>query len=138
MMASALVGSHRPALVVATTASAALFAWAAWVLPSSPGALPAVLLGVLALAHLVTLFVALLWSPQLRRVWRALSWLSLATGVLLLGMIAVTAREMLARFGNLGVGVAALLGAIAALTLLATVPFASWGLLATRSTRGPG
>lgn len=135
-MASDELGGHRPAVSLSTGVSAALFAWAAWQLPSRPGSLPALLLAGLALAHLATLLVVLFRPQQLRAVWRALSWLSVAASMVLLAMIVATAREMVQRFGSLGVGVAWLLGAIGLLALLATVPFAAWGLRATRSKRG--
>jgi hypothetical protein len=135
-MASVPRGSHRVAFVLSSSASAALLAWAAWVLPSRPGSLPALLAALLCLAHLGTLVVALLRPCHLRPVWRVLSWVSLATGTLLASLIAVTAREMVERFGGLGIGVAALLGALGVLVLLATVPFAAWGLSVTRRPHG--
>lgn len=122
-------------MLLFTGVSAALFTWAAWELPSRPGSFPALLLAGLALAHLATLLVGLFHPQRLRSVWRALSWLSVAASVLLVGMIVATAREMVQRFGSLGAGVAWLLGAIGVLALLATVPFAAWGLHATRITR---
>lgn len=137
-MASVPPGSHRIALVLSSSTSAALLAWAAWVLPSRPGSFPALLATLLCLAHLGTLVVALFRPRQLRPVWRVLSWASLATGTLLASSIAVTAREMVERFGGLGLGVAALLGALGVLVLLATVPFAAWGLSATRRPHGLG
>ena len=45
---------------------------------------------------------------------------------------------MLTRFGSLGQGVTALLAAIGGLLLLATLPFAAWGLCATRKAHDPG
>lgn len=136
MMATDTLGGHRPAVLSSTAVSAALFAWAALELPSRPGSWPALLLAGLALAHLGTLLVVLLRPRALRRLWRALSWLSLGASLLLTGCIALTVREMVQRFGSLGVGVAGLLAAIGLLALLATVPFAVWGLRATR--RPPG
>lgn len=138
MMASDWLGRHRPALLSATCASAALFAWATLELPSRPGSLPALLLAALALAHVATFAVGMLRPRHLRSWWRALSWGSLLAGATLAGMIAVTARDMVQRFGKLGVGVAALLAAIGVLVLLATAPFAVWGLRATRGQRGEG
>src|ERR1043165_8924562 len=102
MMASGRVGSHRAALVLGTSSSAALFGWAAWVLPSRPGSTPALLLALLALAHVLTLLIGLLRPEQLRAAWRALSWLSLSMGALLVGLICVTALQMVQRFGSLG------------------------------------
>jgi hypothetical protein len=136
MMASDSLGGHRPALGLSTGAFAALFFWAAWVLPSGGGGLAALLLELLALAHLLTFLVVLFLPRQLRRAWRALSWCSLSTGALLLGMLVVTAREMVQRFGSLGGGVASLLAVIGVLAALATAPFGAWGLLATRRANG--
>lgn len=138
-MASDTFGGHRPAVLSSTAASAALFAWAAWELPSRPGSWPAMVLAGLALAHLGTLLVALLRPRRMRAAWRALSWLSLGASLLFAYLIVATAREMVQRFGNLGVGVAVLLAAIGVLALLATAPFAVWGLRATclRASRVP-
>lgn len=135
-MASDTLGGHRPAVLLATAVSALLFAWAAWELPSRPGSFPALLLAGLALAHLGTLLVALLRPQRLRSAWRALSWLSLGASMIFASLIAITAREMVQRFGSLGTGVALLLGIIGALLLLTLTPFAVWGLLATRRKRG--
>ncbi len=137
-MAAGMLARHRPALVLCTGASSALFGWAAWELPSRPGSVAASLLALLALAHLGTLLLVLLRPEQLRPIWRALSWLSLGAGAVLTLLLAVTAREMVLRFGSLGMGVASLLAAITVLVLLATVPFAAWGLRATRRAHGPG
>ena len=135
-MASDTLGGHRPAVLLSTALSAALFAWAALELPSRSGSAAALSLAALALVHLGALLAMLLWPRRLRAVWRAASWLSLGAGGLFVGFIAVTAREMVLRFSSLGLGVASLLGVIGALALLATVPFAVWGLRATR--RPPG
>ena len=135
-MASGAFGSHRSAVGISTGVSAALFTWAAWPLPSRPGSPVALLLALLAFVHLSTLLVALLHPQRLRQAWRASSWMSLAGGLLLLLAIALTARDMVQRFGSLGVGVASLLGVIALLVLLATAPFAVWGLRATRVANG--
>jgi hypothetical protein len=136
MMASGSPGGHRPAVAIASGLSAALFAWAAGELPSRPGSPVALLLAGLALVHLGTLLVAVLSPLRLRWAWRTCSGVSLVSSLLLIGAIAVTAREMLQRFGSLGVGVASLLGVIGVLTLLATAPFAIWGLRATRGSNG--
>jgi hypothetical protein len=122
----------RPSLLLACGASAWLFAWAAWVLPSERGTLLGLLAALLAAAHAVTLGVALLQPARLLLAWRALSWLSLAAGALFVGAIGWSAWVLATRFGNVGGGVAALLGAIAVLVTLATLPFAVWGLRATR------
>lgn len=135
-MASGVPGGHRLALVLSTSASAALFAWAAWVLPSRPGSVPALLAAGLAVAHLCALLVTLFWPQRVRSVWRTLSWLSLATGALLASSMIATASEMVQRFGSLGIGVTFLLGALVVLVLLATVPFSAWGLRATRRRDG--
>ncbi|MEY4550492.1 MAG: hypothetical protein RL685_6687 [Pseudomonadota bacterium] len=135
-MAPVPPGSHRIALALSTSASAVLLAWAAWVLPSQPGSLPALLAALLCLAHMGAFLVALVRPRYLRPVWRVLSWISLATGTLLATLIAITACAMVERFGGLGIGVAALLGALGVLVLLATVPFAAWGLSVTRRPLG--
>jgi hypothetical protein len=135
-MASGSFGGRRPAVAISTGVSAALFAWAAWQLPSRPGSAVALLLALLAVVHLGTLLVALLSPRRLRWAWRACSWVSLSGGLLLVLAIALTVREMVQRFGSLGVGVASLLGVVALLALLATAPFGVWGLRATRGVDG--
>ena len=122
----------RRRLLFATAASAALFGWAAWVLPSCPGTWLGALATLLAAAHAATLVVAALWPEQLWRPWRALSWLSLGAGSSFAVAIAWTSVDLVHRFGSLGWGVTALLAAIGVLLLLATWPFAAWGLSATR------
>ena len=125
-------GSARLPVVLASGALAFLFAWAAWVLPSRPRTWLGALAALLAAAHAATLVVAALWPEQLVRPWRALSWLSLCAGAAFAGAIGWTSVDLVRRFGSLGWGVTALLVAIGALLLLATWPFAAWGLRATR------
>jgi len=116
-----------------TGLSAATFAWAALVLPTRPGTALGLLAAALSAGHGATLLVALLWPGRLRAAWRALAWLSLAAGAIFLGALGWTSSVLCSRFGSLGVGVSALLGAIAVLLLLATWPFGLWGLRATRT-----
>jgi hypothetical protein len=118
--------------MLATGASALLFGWAAWVLPSRPGTWLGALAALLAAAHAASWVVAALWPEQLWRPWRALSWLSLGAGLAFACAIAWTSLDLVRRFGSLGWGVTALLAAIGVLLLLATWPFAAWGLSATR------
>lgn len=122
----------RKALLLATGGCAALFGWAAWVLPSRAGTWLGALTALLAAAHAATWVVAALWPEQLGRPWRALSWLSLAAGLTFTCTIAWACLDLVRRFGSLGWGITALLAAIAVLLLLATWPFAAWGLSATR------
>ena len=120
-----LSGRTRAGLVLVTGLSAVAFAWASLVLPTRPGTA----LGLLA---------ALLWPVQLRRAWRGLSLLSLAAGALFVGALGWTSIILSSRFGSLGVGVSALLGAIAVLLVLATWPLGLWGWVATRTRHDPG
>ena len=128
----------RRTLMLATAASSALFSWAAGVLPSRPGTWLGALSALLAAAHAATLVIAALWPEQMWRPWRALSWLSLGAGLTFAGAIAWTGVDLVFRFGSLGWGVTALLAAIGVLLLLATWPFAAWGLGATRRAHDPG
>jgi hypothetical protein len=125
-------GGVRVPLVLVSGALALLFAWAAWQLPSRPGTWLGALAALLAAAHAATLVVAALWPEQLARPWRALSWLSLCAGTTFAAAIGWTSVDLVRRFGSLGWGVSALLAAIGVLLLLATWPFAAWGLRATR------
>ena len=127
----------RRALMIATGASSALFGWAAWVLPSRPDTGLGALAALLAAAHAATWVVAALWPEQLWRPWRALSWLCLAAGLTFTSAIAWTSLDLVHRFGSLGWGVTALLTAIGVLLLLATWPFAAWGLSATWKAHDP-
>jgi len=122
----------RPALLLASAASAWLFGWAAWVLPSERGTALGMLAALLGLAHALTFAVAVLSPARLVAAWRALSWFSLAAGALFSSAIAWSAWHLATHFGSVGGGVAALLGAIGVLVCLATLPFACWGLSATR------
>jgi hypothetical protein len=124
--------------VLVTGLSATAFAWAAFVLPARPGTALGLLAAALSSGHGATLLVALLWPGRLRTAWRALALLSLGAGAIFLGALGWTGSVLSSRFGSLGVGVSALLGAIAVLLLLATWPFGFWGLLATRTRHEPG
>jgi hypothetical protein len=124
--------------VLVTGVSATTFAWAALVLPARAGTALGLLAAALCAAHGATLLVALLWPGRLRTAWRALALLSLGAGVLFLGALGWTSSVLSSRFGSLGTGVSALLGAIAVLLLLATWPFGFWGLHATRTRHDPG
>ena len=116
---------------------ATAFAWAGLVLPARPGTALGLLAAALSAAHGATLLVALLWPRRLKAAWRALALLSLGAGAIFLGAISWTGVVLSSRFGSLGAGVAALLGAIAVLLLLATWPLGLWGLLATRTRHDP-
>ena len=126
----------RFSLLLANAGLAAVFAWAGEVLPSRPGTLLGGLALLLAAAHAATFVVGGLWPGQLRRPWRALSWLCLAAGATFASALLWTSFELVRRFGSLGWGVTALLAAIGVLLLLATWPFAFWGLCATRKLHG--
>lgn len=126
----------RFSLLLANAGLAGVFAWAGEVLPSRQGTWLGGLALLLAAAHAATFVVGGLWPEQLRRPWRALSWLSLGVGATFAGALSWTGVELVRRFGSLGWGVSALLAAIAALLLLATWPFAFWGLRATRKPHG--
>jgi hypothetical protein len=126
----------RFSLLLANAALAGIFAWAGEVLPSTPGTLLGGLALLLAATHAATFVVGGLWPEQLLRPWRALSWLSLGAGAIFATALTWTSVDMVSRFGNLGWGVTVLLTAIGVLLLLATWPFAFWGLRATRKQHG--
>ena len=126
----------RLSLLIANAGLAGGFAWAGEVLPSRPGTLLGGLALLLAAAHAATFVVGGLWPEQLLRPWRALSWLSLAAGAIFTTALTWTSIDMVRRFGSLGWGVTVLLGAIGLLLLLATWPFAFWGLRSTRKQHG--
>lgn len=126
----------RCSLLFANAGLAVLMAWAGEVLPSRPGTLLGGLALLLAAAHAATFVVGGLWPEQLLRPWRALSWLSLGAGAIFTAALTWTSVDMVRRFGSLGWGVTVLLAAIGVLSLLATWPFAFWGLRATRRQHG--
>jgi hypothetical protein len=126
----------RLPLLLANAGLAGVFAWAGEVLPSRPQTLLGGLALLLAATHAATFVVAGLWPEQLLRPWRVLSWLSLAAGAIFASALTWTSVDMVRRFGSLGWGVTALLSAIGVLSLLATWPFAFWGLRATRKQHG--
>ena len=124
--------------MLVTGLSATAFAWAALVLPARPGTPLGLLAAALSIAHGATLLVALLWPRRLQIAWRALALLSLGAGAIFLGALGWTSSVLWSRFGSLGAGVSALLGAVAVLLLLATWPLGIWGLHATRTRHDPG
>ena len=128
----------RAGLVLVTGLMGAVFAWAASVLPARPGTALGLLAALLSAAHGATLLVALFWPRRLWEAWRKLALLSLGAGAIFLGALSWTSIVLVSRFGSLGAGVSALLGAISVLLLLATWPFGLWGLVATRTLRDPG
>jgi hypothetical protein len=132
------LGRTRAGLVLVTSLSGTAFAWAAAVLPSRPGTALGLLAAALSAAHAATLLVALFWPGRLSATWRALAIFSLGAGAVFLGALGWTSSVLMSRFGSLGSGVSALLGAIALLLLLATWPLGLWGLLATRTPHDPG
>src|SRR6476620_8994623 len=126
----------RSSLLLANAGLAGVLAWAGQVLPSRPGTLLGGLTLLLAATHAATFVVAGLWPEQLLRPWRALSWLSLGAGAIFAMALTWTSVDMVRRFGSLGWGVTVLLSAIGVLSLLATWPFAFWGLRVTRKQHG--
>jgi len=126
----------RFSLLLANAGLAGVFAWAGEVLPSRQGTLLGGLALLLAATHAATFVVGGLWPEQLLRPWRALSWLSLGAGAIFAAALIWTGVDMVRRFGSLGWGVTVLLAAIGVLLLLATWPFAFWGLRATRKQHG--
>lgn len=113
--------------------SSLVFVWAALTLPpriTHPFALGLLALGVL---HLLTAACAVLRSRWLALAWPALAWASLGGALVCTGAVIGTSRAVIGSHGALGWALAALLGAILALVLVATLPVALWGL-----RRAPG
>jgi hypothetical protein len=114
---------------------AAIFAWAAWVLPWEGGSLFAVVHGALALLHLATGTAAAFRLRALAAIWRLQAVLGLAylayVGWGLLG----SAWYVRSLYAGLGDGVAAALVAVFGLVALLVLPLAIWGLAATGGVR---
>jgi hypothetical protein len=117
----------RTWLIVVTLVSAVSFGWAGLVLPWRPATPLALLALVLALLHTATLLSAICWPRELPRLWRALASVSLLAAAIYSVALAVTGFELVATYGPLGSGLAALLAVIGLLLLLGTLPIGIWG-----------
>lgn len=113
---------------------AAVFGWAASVLPWQRWTVFAISTAVLALGHLVTAALAFagtrLQHHQLRA-WRATSLYALAYLALHTFTALSSGVYIAALYGGLGRGVAAGLGAVWCVLVLFTVPLALWGIAVT-------
>lgn len=134
MLAMATAAPDRtPRWILAALAlgHAAVFGWAAAVLPWQRLTLFAAMTAALAAGHLVTGVLALLGSPRRRAAWRFTSAYALAY-LLIQTLIAARAGTYVAAlYGGLGRGVFAALAAVWGVLVLWTLPLAAWGLGAT-------
>lgn len=128
-------GLPRWSLAALSGAHAAIFVWAAVVLPWRSWTALAVLSCLLAAAHLGTAVLAALAHRRLAFVWRATSVLSLAYLAYVGWGLLSSAWYVGSIYRGLGEGVAAVLGAVVGLVVLVTVPIAAWGIAATGGLR---
>lgn len=128
-------------LVLASLTHAAVFAWAAMVLPFRRWTAFAVLTAMLAALHVATGLLAATprrWSGRsvwLTRIWRGQAAASIAwLGYVGWGVLS-SAWYLRTLYVGLGQGVAAALLAVFGLLVLVTLPIALWGLGATGGVR---
>jgi hypothetical protein len=126
-----LSNGTRTWLIVVTLVSAVCFGWAGLVLPWRPATPLALLALALALLHAATLLSAICWTQWLRPLWRALALSSLVAAAVYSVALTVAGFELMATYGPLGSGLAALLAVIGLLLLLGTLPIGIWGLRMT-------
>lgn len=110
---------------------AALFAWAASVLPWQRWTLFAAMTAALAACHAATGVLALAGSRHRRFAWRISSGYALVYLLIQTAIAAQAGAYVAALYGGLGRGVFAALAALWAVLVLVTLPFAAWGLAAT-------
>lgn len=122
----------RPWLGVATGLGALAFGWAALVLPWRPEAPLGLLLWGIAALHLCTALTLALRPERASWPLKLLGALSLVAALVSTIAILVTSVQMVEMFGPLGWALAAALGAIGWLLLLATLPIASFALYCLR------
>jgi hypothetical protein len=131
-----LSNGTRTRLIGTTLLSAGAFGWAGLVLPWRPATPLALLALALALLHAMTTLSAIWWPEGLRRVWRALAWCSLLAAAIFSVALTVTGLDLVATYGALGAGLAALLAVIGLLLLIGTLPIGIWGLRMTGRSHG--
>lgn len=110
---------------------AALFAWAASVLPWERWTLFAAMTAALAACHAVTGALALAGSRHRRLAWRISSAYALLYLLVQTAIAAQAGAYIASLYGGLGRGVFAALAALWAVLVLVTLPLAAWGLAAT-------
>lgn len=128
------VATKRPGFMVGLVAAThtAVFGAAAWTLPYEVASSFSLAAGAMALGH--GLLAVATWSrrPQARSIWRFMS----VAAIAFLGAwayLATSAGVYLARlYGGLGEGLAVATAAAFTPVVLFTLPFAFWGLAATR------
>lgn len=128
----------RVSLAFTSALHAAVLVWAAHALPWRDGTLFSLATAALATLHAGNAILALAGAGALRRVWRALSWCSLAYLVWLTWGATEAAVSIAALYGQLGRGVAAAIAAAGSCVVLFTLPFSCWGLARTGGVAWPG
>ena len=122
----------RFSLAALSALVAAVYTWAAWVLPwRAPLAVFSVLVGALAVLHAVTAGLALLGHRARARAFRVQSVASLAFLALCTWSVARAVTYLATLYGGLGKGIGAGLVACWAILVLLTVPLSVWGIAVT-------
>lgn len=125
----------RWSLAILSVLHAAVFGWAAVVLPWRQWTFFSILTVLLAALHLATAVFAALRHRWLRQVWRAQSAVAIAYLVYVGWGLLSSAWYIGSIYLGLGRGVAAALLAVFGLAVLVTLPLAAWGLAATGGVR---
>ncbi len=89
-------------------------------------------LGALAVGHAAVAVLAAMRSRALRVAWAVLAWLSLVVMSYAIWVVVHSATYVAAVYGTLGQGVGAVLALTLTPVILLTLPFALWGIAATR------
>jgi len=124
----------RWSLVLVCGIHAAVFAWAADVLPWRDWTPFAISAAAIATLHALTALLAALRARLLSPAWRLLSLASLLFLAWCLWQVGASASYVATLYGSLGRGVAAALGLALAPVVLFTLPVACWGIARTRWT----
>jgi hypothetical protein len=111
---------------------AALFGWAAWVLPWQSWTTFAGAAGLLAIAHATTAISQLTKAPVAQTVWKVASLIALAFLVFVTWQVFGGGAYLARLYGALGEGLFAAMLGIWGLFVLLTLPTACWGLVRTR------
>jgi hypothetical protein len=138
------VGGRRERWVVGgvATVEAAVWGWAALILPWEHGTLFSALAALTAASNVATAATALCAPRVFHRCWRVSSWIAFALLVWLSWLAWSSGFYLSGLYGELGEGLFALLVAGWGLAVLTLLPLATWGLLSTppfrTRVRSPG
>ncbi len=131
MMPADVRPTPRWALSGLALGHASVFLWGAVVIPWQRFSLVSVSLAIAAASYLTLAVLAARGKPPFSRVWRAVSWASLAGLGVLIGLTLDAAFYLQALYGSLGEGIGVALAVAVAPVALLTLPISLWGLAVT-------